>query len=82
MLATPAEDAIAGQLNNDALAKTLSNEVLTGRMINDMLAGLPEEQPRPARKSRRHLAPLIPVAHGLAALVTFVLAVVTAISAR
>lgn len=82
MLATPAEDAIAGQLSNDALAKTLSNEVLTGRMINDMVAGLPQQQPRPARKSRRHLAPLIPVAHGLAAVVTFVLAVVTAISAR
>ena len=45
MLATPAEDAIAGQLSNDALAKTLSNEVLTGRMINDMVAGLPSSSP-------------------------------------
>ena len=82
MLATPAEDAIAGRLSNEALAKELSNEVLAGRMINDMLAGLPAQQAQPERKSRRHLLPLIPAGHGLAAFVTFVLAVVTAISAR
>lgn len=82
MLASPPEDAIAGQLSNEALAKTLSSEVLTGRLINDMLAGLPREQPQPKRKSRGHLAPLIPAGHGLAAVATFLLAVMTAISAR
>jgi hypothetical protein len=82
MLATPAEDALAGQLSNDALARTLSSEALTGRLINDMLAGLPAHQPLPERKSRRHLAPLIPAAHGLAAFITFVLAVVSAIGGR
>jgi hypothetical protein len=82
MLASPPEDAIAGQLSNDALAKTLSSEVLTGRLINDMLAGLPKQQPPPERKSRGHLAPLIPAGHGLAAMATFFLAVITAISAR
>ena len=82
MLASPPEDAIAGQLSNDALAKTLSSDVLTGRLINDMLAGLPQQQPPPKRKSRGHLAPLIPAGHGLAAAATFLLAVVTAISAR
>jgi len=81
MLATPAQDAIAGQLSNDALARALSSEALTGRLINEALAGLPP-QDQPARTSRRHLAPLIPAAHGLAAIVTFVLAVLTAISAR
>jgi hypothetical protein len=81
MLATPAEDAIAGQFSNDALAKTLANDVLTGRLINEALSSLPQ-QPQPERKSRRHLAPLIPAGHGMAALVTFLLAVVTAISAR
>jgi hypothetical protein len=80
MLATPAEDALAGELSNDALARTLSSETATGRLINDMLASLPPGR-RPAT-SRRHLAPLIPAAHGLAAVVTFVLAVLTAISAR
>ena len=82
MLATPAEDALAGQLSNDALARTLSSEALTGRLINDMLAGLPAHQPLPERRSRRHLAPLIPAAHGLAAFITFVLAVVSAIGGR
>jgi hypothetical protein len=82
MLASPPEDAIAGQLGNDALAKTLSSEVLTRKLINDMLAGLPQQQPRPKQKSRRHLAPLIPAGHGLAAAATFLLAVITAISAR
>ena len=82
MLASPPEDAIAGQLSNDALAKTLSSEVLTRRLINDMLADLPRQQPPPKRKSRGHLAPLIPAAHGLAAAATFLLAVMAAISAR
>ncbi len=83
MLATPAEDALAGQFSNDALASTLSSEVLTSRLINEALSSLqPHQRPRQQRKSRRHLAPLIPAGHGLAALVTFVLAVLTAISAR
>jgi hypothetical protein len=82
MLASPPEDAIAGQLSNEALAKTLSSEVLTGRLINDMLADLPYQQSQPKRRSREHLAPLIPAGHGLAAVVTFLLAVITAISAR
>jgi hypothetical protein len=81
MLAAPAEDAIGDRVTDEALATALSNEALAGRLINDMLAGLPGEQP-PARKSRRHLAPLIPAGHGLAAVATFVLAVLSAISSR
>ena len=81
MLATPAKDAIAGYVSNEALAKTLSSEMLTGRLINEALSSLPQPPPR-EHKSRGHLAPLIPAGHGLAALVTFLLAVVTAISPR
>ena len=81
MLAAPAEDAIGDRVTDEALATALSNEVLARRLINDMLAGLPGEQP-PARKSRRHLAPLIPAGHGLAAVATFVLAVLSAVNAR
>ena len=81
MLAAPAEDAIGDRVTDEALATALSNEVLARRLIIDMLAGLPGEQP-PPRKSRRHLAPLIPAGHGLAAVVTFVLAVLSAISSR
>jgi hypothetical protein len=81
MLAAPAEDAIGDRVTDETLATALSNEVLAGRLINDMLAGLPGEQP-PVRRSRRHLAPLIPAGHGVAAVATFVLAVLSAIGSR
>ena len=81
MLAAPAEDAIGDRVTDEALAIALSNEALAGQLINDMLAGLPGEQP-PARRSQRHLAPLIPAGHGLAAVATFVLAVLSAINSR
>ncbi len=75
------EDAIGGRLTDEGLARALSSEALASQFINDVLAGCPAQQP-PARKSRRHLAPLIPAGHGIAAVATFVLAVTTAISAR
>jgi hypothetical protein len=81
VLAAPAEDAIGDRVTDEALAAALSNEALAGQLINDMLARLPGEQP-PARRSRRHLAPLIPAGHGLAAVATFVLAVLSAINPR
>jgi hypothetical protein len=81
MLAAPAEDAIGDRVTDEALATALSNEALARQLVNDMLAGLPGEQP-PARKSRSHLAPLIPAGHGLAAVATFVLTVLSAINAR
>jgi hypothetical protein len=81
MLATPAENAIGARFTDEALTAALSSEASAGKLVNDMLAGLPGQQP-PARKSRRHLAPLIPAGHGLAAVATFILAVLAAISAR
>jgi hypothetical protein len=81
MLAAPAADAIGDRVTDEALASALSNEVVARRLINDMLARLPGEQP-PARTSRRHLAPLIPAGHGLAAVATFVLTVLSAINSR
>jgi hypothetical protein len=81
MLAAPADNAIGDRVTDEALATALSSEALAGQLINDMLAGLSAQQP-PARRSRRHLAPLIPAGHGLAAVATFVLAVLSAINAR
>jgi len=81
MLAAPAEDAIGDHVTDEALATALSSEALASQLINDMLADLPGQQP-PARRSRRHLAPLIPAGHGLAAVATFVLAVLSAINSR
>jgi hypothetical protein len=81
MLAAPPENAIGNRLTDEGLARALSSEAQASRLINDMLAGLLERQ-APARKSRRHLEPLIPAGHGIAAVATFVLAVTSAISAR
>jgi hypothetical protein len=75
MLAAPES---LGRVSDEALALALSSEVLAGRLIDDMLEGLPQ----PARRSRRHLAPLIPAGHGAAAVATFVLAVLSAIGGR
>jgi hypothetical protein len=81
MLAAPREDALGTRLSDEMLAGALASEAQASQLINDMLAGLPGQQP-PVRKSRRHLAPLIPAGHGIAAVTTFVLAVLSAISAR
>ena len=80
MLAAPAENAIGDRVTDEALATALSSEALAGQLINDMLTGLPAQPP--ARRSLRHLAPLIPAGHGLAAVATFVLAVLSAVNAR
>lgn len=81
MLATPAENAIGDRLTDEGLARALSSEAQASKLIDEALAGLPAQQ-SPVRKSRSHLAPLIPAGHGLAAVATFVLAVLSAISAR
>lgn len=81
MLAAPPENAIGHRLTDEGLAKALSSEARASQLINEALASLPAQQP-PEPRSRRHLAPLIPAGHGIAAVATFVLAVVSAISAR
>ena len=58
-----------------------SSEAHARKLISETLAALPAQQ-APARKPRRHLAPLIPAGRGIAAVATFVLAVVSAIGAR
>jgi hypothetical protein len=50
---------------------------VTDEMIASLLAG-----PSPARRRRVHLLPLVPAAHGLAALTTFMLTVLAALSLR
>ena len=50
---------------------------VTDEMIARLLAG-----PSPARRRRVHLLPLVPAAHGLAALTTFMLTVLAALSLR
>jgi manganese efflux pump family protein len=51
-------------------------------VTDEMIAGLLADPFPPPRRPRLKLAPLIPVTHGFAALTTFMLAVLAAISAR
>ena len=82
VLTAPAEDAVAGRLTDEVFARALTDEALARRLTDEVLARVPADPSRPARKHHEHLAPLIPASHGVAALTTFLLAVVTAISAR
>ena len=82
ILTAPAEDAVAGRLTDEVFARALTDEALARRLTDEVLARVSADPSRPARKHHEHLAPLIPVGHGVAALTTFFLAVLTAISAR
>jgi manganese efflux pump family protein len=82
VLSAPAEDALASRLTDEVFARALTDEVLARRLTDEVLAHVPADPSGPARKHREHLAPLIPTGHGVAALTTFLLAVVTAVSAR
>jgi hypothetical protein len=80
-LAEPAEDALTLAVTDDDLARALTDEVLLARLVDDVVARAPDYQARRGARPRAHLATLIPVGHGMAALATILLAVLTAISA-
>jgi hypothetical protein len=83
MLAGPGQHALAGKLTDDQLARALTDAALAARLTEDVLAHSRPGAAQPsARQSSGHLAPLIPVAHGMGALATFLLAVLAAIGAR
>jgi hypothetical protein len=79
MLASPAEDALAGKLTDEVLARAVTDEVLIRRLTEEVIATVRADPARAAAKPKGHLAPLIPVGHGLGAVVTFLLAVITAV---
>jgi hypothetical protein len=81
-LAGPAEDALAVAVTDDDLARALTDEVLLARLVDDVVARAPELPVRPGPRPRTHLATLIPAGHGMAALATILLAVLTAVSAN
>ena len=82
ILTAPAEDAVSGRLTDEVFARALTDEALARKLTDEVLAHVSADPSRPARKHREHLAPLVPAGHGAAALTTFLLAVVTAVSAR
>ena len=82
MFPPPTHDAVRGRLTDATLARALTDEVLAARLIDEVIASLPAESSARARKPRVYPAAIIPFGHGLAALATFVMAVVTAIGTR
>lgn len=68
------------RMSDEMLNRTLADEVLTNRMIEEMLADI-IEGPLPESKGRVNLAPVIPITHGILALITFVLVMLAAIGA-
>ena len=83
VLAPPAEQAVRGRLTDEALARALADEALTRKLIDEMIASLPAEAAQQAQKKPKSSpAGLIPIMHGLGAVATFALAVVTAAGMR
>jgi hypothetical protein len=81
--APPAEQAVRGRLTDEALARALADEALTRKLIDEMIASLPAEAAQQAQKKpKSNPVGLIPIVHGLGAVVTFALAVVTAAGMR
>jgi hypothetical protein len=78
----PGEDAGASKVTDEILARALTDDVLASKLIDDVLASVPAGPSRAVRKPRYNRAAVIPVGHGIAAMATFVLAVVAAAGTR
>jgi hypothetical protein len=77
LLPAPAPDAVRGRLTDAMMARALTDEVLAARLIDEVIASLPDPSRR-VKKPRVYPSAIIPFGHGLGAVATFVLAVVTA----
>jgi hypothetical protein len=78
MLAEPAEDVLTSRLTDEVFSRALTDDVLAGKLVDEVIASVPADPSRAVRKPRAHPAALIPFGHGIAAVATFLLAVVTA----
>lgn len=81
MLSERAEDTVSGRLTDETLARALTDDVLAGRLADMVLADMAAPATGPARKPRGHLRALIPVGHGVAAVTTILLIMLTVSSA-
>jgi manganese efflux pump family protein len=80
--AGPDPEVIYRRVTDEMLTRALTDEVLLRSLVDDVIANVPAEPTRRARRPRAHLTTLIPAGHGVAALATIILAVLTAASAR
>lgn len=77
-LAAPAEDVLASRLTDSTLTHALTDAALASRLVEEVLASAAAEPDRRPR-SKGHAAALVPDSHGLLALTTFLLAVLSAV---
>jgi hypothetical protein len=82
VLAAPADDALTGRLTDDVLARALTDDALARALTDELLARVPADPSGRAGTARGYLAPLVPAGHGVAALTTVFLSLLTAVSAR
>lgn len=81
--AAPAEDALGGRLTDELLNRALTDDALLSQLVEDVVTGSREVRSRgTARKSIPNATALIPAGHGMAAIATMLLAVLTAVGAR
>jgi hypothetical protein len=76
-LAAPAEAVLASRLTDSTLTHALTDAALASRLVDEVLAGA--AAPARPQRERGHAAALIPAGHGVLALTTFLLAVLTAV---
>ena len=83
LLPAPPHDAVRGRLTDAMLARALTDEALAARLIDEVIANsFPAHSPLAAKKRRVYPVAVIPFGHGLGAVATFVLAVMSAIGAH
>lgn len=80
MFAERAEDTLSGKLTDELLARAMSDDALAGRLADMVLANVRSTHPPPSRKPRGHLAALIPVGHGMGAVTTILLVMLTVVT--
>jgi len=81
--AASAEDALGGRLTDETLNRALTDDALLSKLVEDVVAGARQvPPPGAARRSVPNATALIPAGHGMAAIATMLLAVLTAVGAR
>jgi hypothetical protein len=80
-LAAPAEDPFTSPLTDEMLNRALTDEVLLSQLVDDVVAGVRAGPRRSPQTPGKHLTTIIPAGHGVAAIATFLLAVLTAAGA-
>jgi hypothetical protein len=70
-----------GRTTDAMLERAMTDDALAARLIEDVIASLPAQLPG-RRRPRAYPVAVIPFGHGLAAVTTFTLAVLTATGAR